>query len=64
MGKDVEAYWTRENEWFYSLNKTDNVELLFDVTKDPLCNFDLSTKYPELVSGFRDKIESEYKEND
>jgi arylsulfatase A-like enzyme len=64
MGKDVEAYWARENEWFYSLNKTDDIELLFDVEKDPLCNLNLSTKYPELVSSFRYKIELAYQKTD
>ena len=60
MGKDVDAYWIREDNWFYSLNKTDDRESLYDIKKDPFCNSNAINNYPELVSRLKDKIEAAY----
>ena len=60
MGKDVDAYWIREDNWFYSLNKTDDSESLYDIKKDPFCNSNVINNYPELISGLKDKIEAAY----
>ncbi|MBT8228978.1 MAG: sulfatase-like hydrolase/transferase, partial [Bacteroidia bacterium] len=56
MGKDVEAYWLREGNWFFSWNMTFSEKKLFDTRKDPRNELELSAKYPDLVDRFTDEI--------
>ena len=56
MGRDVDAFWVRENEWFYKLNVTDNTEALFDVNTDPFCYNDLKKENLEVSSRLKNEI--------
>ena len=56
MGKSIEGYWVRNEEWFFNWNVTENTKSLYDMQKDPHNDFNLSEKYPKIVEDFSDKI--------
>ncbi|MFC2084711.1 sulfatase [Bacteroidota bacterium] len=56
MGKNIEGYWLRNKDWFFSWNCTDSTKALFDMNQDPLNNKNLADDYPELVEKFSRKI--------
>ena len=60
MGRDVEAYWIRDIDWFYKSNKTDNDNALYNINDDPFCDEDLSKKYPKIVNNLSKIINREY----
>jgi len=62
MGKDVNAYWGRNENWFYKSNITDDIEELYDVSKDPNCNVNLIENHIEIAHLFRNKIVQKYTE--
>ena len=35
MGKDVEAYWIRKDQWFFNTNLTDQNSALYNIDEDP-----------------------------
>jgi len=37
MGRDVEAYWGRDKNWFYKSNLTDQTNALYNIIDDPFC---------------------------
>ena len=60
MGKDVNAYWGRNNNWFYKLNITDDIEELYDISKDPLCNINIIKDNKDVAHFFKEKIREKY----
>ena len=60
MGKDVNAYWGRNNNWFYKLNITDEIEELYDISKDPLCNINIIKDNKDVAHFFKEKIREKY----
>jgi len=60
MGKDVNAYWGRNNNWFYKLNITDDIEELYDISKDPLCNINIIKDNKDVAHFFKEKIRGKY----
>ena len=63
MGKNIEGYWLRNQDWFFKWNKTDNIKALFDMKADPMNNKDLSGAEAEKVAEFSSQIDSWIKEN-
>ena len=49
MGRHVEGYWVRKNNWFLRWHKTDNQIELFDLTNDLRNNNDVSAELPGVV---------------
>ena len=56
MGRDVEAYWIREQNWFFNWNITDNKQSLYDIENDPYCNNDEKINNPEIALRLKDAI--------
>lgn len=56
MGKKVEAYWIRNENWFFSWNLSLDEVRLFNMNNDPLNNLDLSSDNVELIDKFKNKI--------
>jgi hypothetical protein len=56
MGRDVEAYWIREQNWFFNWNITDNKQSLYDIENDPYCNNDEIINNPEIALRLKDAI--------
>lgn len=56
MGKSIEGYWLRNNDWFFKWNMTDSIIGLYDMKKDPKNNNDLHTDNPEEVKRLQSKI--------
>lgn len=56
MGIKIEAYWARNEDWFFQWNKTLGTIALFDMNKDPQNNINLADSYPELINDFKTKI--------
>ncbi len=56
MGKKVEAYWIRNEDWFFSWNLTLDKVSLFDMNADPLNNLNLSKNNVEIVDEFKNRI--------
>jgi arylsulfatase A-like enzyme len=48
MGRHIEGYWVRKDNWFLRWHATDEEIELFDVQKDPFNNIDLSKQFPEI----------------
>jgi len=56
MGRGIEGYWLRNNDWFFNWNMTNNSKSLFDMNIDPQNNTNLVLENLELVEKFSDKI--------
>jgi arylsulfatase A-like enzyme len=56
MGRKIDGYWLRNENWFFNWNSTDNTKALFDMKTDPLNNTNLAQKHPNLVNDFSTKI--------
>ncbi len=60
MGKDVEAYWGRDKNWFYKSNITDNTEELYDALNDPKCMVNIIENHKDVARLFNEKIGHKY----
>ncbi|MFL3007365.1 MAG: sulfatase [Candidatus Neomarinimicrobiota bacterium] len=60
MGKDVEAYWSRDKNWFYKFNITDNKEELYDALNDPKCMVNIIESHKDVARFFNEKIGQKY----
>ena len=58
MGKKIEAYWVRDQDWFFRWNLTLDEKALFDMKNDPNNDYDLVQKYPERVEEYIETIEN------
>ena len=58
MGKDVEAYWIRQDNWFLSWNDGSKEVLLFDVDKDPQNNENVASQNLETMRALTQKIKN------
>jgi arylsulfatase A-like enzyme len=56
MGKDIEAYWLRNDQWFFSWNLTLKTQELFNMTQDPFNDYNVAKEHPEKVEAFVEKI--------
>ena len=61
MGKDVEAYWIRKDQWFFNTNLTDQNSALYNVYEDPFCNDNVLLHHPELVEDFKTIFKERFK---
>ncbi len=61
MGRHVEGYWVRKDNWFLRWHKTDNQIELFDLTNDLRNNNNVSGEFPGVVEELQN-IAKEYKE--
>ncbi|MEO1261181.1 MAG: sulfatase-like hydrolase/transferase [Bacteroidota bacterium] len=50
MGRHVEGYWVRKDNWFLRWHKTDSQVELFDLTNDLRNNNDVSAEFPGVVT--------------
>ena len=50
----------RNNNWFYKLNITDDIEELYDISKDPLCNINIVKDNKDVAHFFKEKIREKY----
>ncbi|WP_299548060.1 sulfatase-like hydrolase/transferase [Seonamhaeicola sp.] len=57
MGKKIEAYWARTDDWFFKWNLTTKTIGLYDMNNDAQNNSNLTEKHPEIVEDFKAKIE-------
>ncbi|TYA74042.1 sulfatase family protein [Seonamhaeicola marinus] len=62
MGKKIEAYWARTNEWFFQWNLTTKTIGLYDMNTDPQNNTNLAETHPDMIADFKAKIEDWKKE--
>ena len=53
MGKKIEAYWARTDDWFFKWNLTTKTIGLYDMNKDPQNNNNLADTHPEMIEGFK-----------
>lgn len=60
MGRHVEGYWVRKDNWFLRWHATDKEKELFDLNTDLRNNNDVSFDYPELTKELQ-KIAIDYK---
>jgi len=60
MGKDVEAYWGRDKNWFYKSNITDSTEELYDALNDPKCMVNIIENHKDVARSFNEKIGYKY----
>ena len=60
MGKDVEAYWGRDKNWFYKSNITDSTEELYDALNDPKCMVNIIENHKDVARLFNEKIGHKY----
>ena len=49
MGRHIEGYWVRKDNWFLRWHVTDNQLELFDLSRDLRNNTDVSNKFPNVV---------------
>lgn len=56
MGKTVEAYWLRNENWFFKWNLTTEEIALFDMNNDPFNNQNLSAENESLVEEMKSKV--------
>jgi len=61
MGRHVEGYWLRKDNWFLRWHVTDDQVELFDLTSDLRNNNDLSKELPSVAENLL-KIAKTYKE--
>ena len=61
MGKDVEAYWIRKDQWFFNTNLTDQNSALYNVYEDPFCNDNVLLHHPQLVEDFKTIFKERFK---
>ena len=60
MGKDVQAYWGRDKNWFYKSNITDSTEELYDALNDPKCMVNIIENHKDVARLFNEKIGHKY----
>ena len=60
MGKEVEAYWGRDKNWFYKSNITDSTEELYDALNDPKCMVNIIENHKDVARLFNEKIGDKY----
>ncbi len=52
MGRRLDGYWLRNQDWFFSWNVTDGIKSLYNMNKDPFNDINLAQENPELVDSF------------
>jgi len=57
MGMKIEAYWARNNDWFFSWNLTLKTIELFDMQQDAKNEHNLASEHPDIVQMFQTEIE-------
>lgn len=57
MGRTIEAYWVRMDDWFLRWHKTDDELELFDLNYDPLNKTNLIESFPEITSEMLDYLQ-------
>ncbi|TRO54649.1 sulfatase [Candidatus Bathyarchaeota archaeon] len=55
--------WTRDNQYVYMTDNEKTMEKLYDITKDPMENHDISKEHPEVCKRLRERIWKEAKGN-
>lgn len=53
-----EAYWLRNDKWFFTWNATADTEVLYNMDDDPFSNNDVAGDYPELVDKYKKRLKS------
>ncbi len=57
MGRQVEAYWYRDQEWFYQQNLTTEQEMLYQMSIDPNNDNNVVAEHPAVVEAIQAEIE-------
>ena len=60
MGKDVEAYWIRDKDWFYKSNLTNQHHALYNINDDPFCTKNVILENLNIVQDFSKIISQKY----
>ena len=60
MGRHVEGYWVRKDNWFLRWHVTDNELELFDLSKDLRNDNDVAKDYPDVTAELK-KLAEDYK---
>lgn len=60
MGRDVKAYWSRNKDWFYKINLTDQTNALYNIKDDPFCTKNIILENPHISLEFLNKISQRY----
>ena len=58
MGRRMNGYWVRQGPWFLSWDVDTDETRLFNLVDDPRSDFDVSADHPDLVDGFKSRIDS------
>ena len=58
MGRHIEGYWVRKDNWFLRWHVTDNQLELFDLTTDLRNNKDISKEFPAVVEELKSLAET------
>ena len=61
MGRHIEGYWVRKDEWFLRWHRTDDEIQLFNTVQDPSNEQDLSAEFPGVTANLQ-KIAIDYRE--
>lgn len=58
MGRHIEGYWVRKDNWFLRWHVTDNQIELFDLTKDLRNDIDVSKEFPAVVDNLKNRAKA------
>jgi uncharacterized sulfatase len=58
MGRSIEGYWYRDENWFFNWDVTNNSQMLFNMKEDPNNDNNLAPDNPEWVAEVVEKINS------
>jgi uncharacterized sulfatase len=56
MGKDIEGYWLRTQDWFFNWDMKTDEKMLFDMTEDPNNDANIAESKKEVVQEFSNKV--------
>lgn len=58
MGRHIEGYWVRKDNWFLRWHVTDNQVELFDLTKDLRNDVNVAKEFPSVVENLKELANS------
>ena len=56
MGKDIQGYWMRTENWFFNWDANTNDVSLFDMRTDPNNDHNVAVDHPQLVNEYLSKL--------
>jgi arylsulfatase A-like enzyme len=56
MGKDINAYWLRNQQWFFRWLESENEVALYDMHIDPNNENNVAREHPEIVQNLKRRI--------